>query len=64
MKDNPGMMDNMMMNMMEACKTDTAMMSGMCKKMMANPQMMDMMQKMKGEKMDMKTGVMDNKMKH
>ncbi len=63
MKDNPGMMDNMMMNMMEACKNDTAMMSGMCKKMMANPQMMDMMQKMKGEKMDMKSGEMDNKMK-
>ena len=64
MKDNPGMMDNMMMNMMEACKSDTAMMSGMCKKMMENPQMMDMMQKMKGEKMDMKSGEMDNKMKH
>ena len=64
MKDNPGMMDNMMMNMMEACKNDTAMMLGMCKKMMANPQMMDMMQKMKGEKMDMKTGEMDSKMKH
>ena len=64
MKDNPGMMDNMMMNMMEACKTDTTMMAGMCKKMMANPQMMDMMQKMKGEKINMKTGEMDNKMKH
>ena len=64
MKDNPGMMDNMMMNMMEACKTDTTMMAGMCKKMMANPQMMDMMQKMKGEKKDMKTEEMDNKMKH
>jgi len=54
MKDNPGMMDNMMMNMMEACKNDTTMMSGMCKKMMENPQMMDMMQKMKGENKDMK----------
>lgn len=65
MKDNPGMMDNMMMNMMEACKTDTTMMAGMCKKMMANPQMMDMMQKMKGEKMDMnKMKGMDNKMQH
>ncbi|MBK8610359.1 MAG: membrane or secreted protein [Chitinophagaceae bacterium] len=64
MKDNPGMMHTMMMNMMEACKSDTSMMSGMCKKMMENPQMMDMMQKMKGEKMDMKTGDMDNKMKH
>ena len=64
MKDNPGMMHTMMENMMEACKTDTAMMSGMCKKMMENPQMMDMMQKMKGEKKDMKTEEMDNKMKH
>ena len=64
MKDNPGMMHTMMENMMEACKNDTTMMSGMCKKMMANPQMMDMMQKMKGEKMNMKTGEMDNKMKH
>jgi hypothetical protein len=64
MKDNPGMMHTMMMNMMEACKTDTAIMSGMCKKMMENPQMMDMMQKMKGTKMDMKPGEMDNKMKH
>ena len=64
MKDNPGMMHTMMENIMEACKTDTAMMSGMCKKMMENAQMMDMMQKMKGEKMDMKVGEMDNKMKH
>ena len=64
MKDNPGMMHTMMMKMMEACKSDTSMMSGMCKKMMENPQMMDMMQKMKRTKMDMKTGDMDNKMKH
>ena len=64
MKDNPGMMHTMMMNMMEACKSDTAMMSEMCKKMMENPEMMDMMQKMKGTKMDMKTGDMDNKMIH
>ena len=65
MKDNPGMMHTMMENMMEACKTDTTMMSGMCKKMMENPQMMDMMQKMKGEKMDMnKMKGMDNKMQH
>ncbi len=53
MKENPGMMDNMMMNMMEVCKTDTTMMSGMCKKMMENPQMMDMMQKMMDKNMDM-----------
>lgn len=64
MNDNPDIMYTMMENMMEARKTDTTMMSGTCKKMMANPQMMDMMQKMKGEKMDMKSGEMDNKMKH
>jgi hypothetical protein len=51
MKENPGMMEGMMANMMEACKNDTTMMSGMCKAMMGNKQMMDMMQKMKG--MDM-----------
>lgn len=54
MKDNPGMMEGMMSNMMEACKNDTNMMSGMCKAMMGNKQMMDMMQKMKGENKDMK----------
>ena len=32
--------------------------------MMENPQMMDMMQKMKGVKKDMKMGEMDSKMKH
>ena len=64
MKENPAMMQSMMSGMMETAKGDTAMMLGMCKKMMENPQMMDMMQKMKGEKMDMKTGDMDNKMKH
>jgi hypothetical protein len=61
MKDNPSMMHNMMMNMMEACKNDTTMMSGMCKKMMENPQMMDMMQKMKGENKDMKMEGVDSK---
>jgi len=53
MKENPGMMTGMMNNMMEMCKNDTAMMGGMCKTMMANPQMMDMMKKMKGGNMDM-----------
>ena len=53
MKDNPGMMHNMMMNMMEAGKKDTTLMSGMRKKMMENPQMMNMMQKMRGGKKDM-----------
>lgn len=53
MKDNPGMMQDMMAKMMESCKNDSSMMSGMCKTMMANQPMMDMMQKMKDEKMDM-----------
>lgn len=53
MKDNPGMM----INMTEAAKSDTSMMSSMCKSMMGNQQMMNMMQKMKGKngKMDKKT---------
>lgn len=53
MKDNPGMMEGMMADMMEACKNDTSMMSSMCKTMMKDPKMMDMMDKMKGGKMDM-----------
>lgn len=53
MKDNPSMMEGMMADMMEACKNDTSMMSSMCKTMMGNQQMMDMMDKMKGGKMDM-----------
>ena len=61
MKENPGMMHNMMMNMMETCKNDTTMMSGMCKKMMEDPQMMDMMQKMKGENKDKKMEGMEVK---
>jgi hypothetical protein len=60
MKDNPGMMTGMMNDMMEMCKNDTAMMGGMCKTMMANPQMMDMMKKMKGGNMDMNNMKMDN----
>jgi len=50
MKDNPGMTKSMMSDMMESCKSDPDMMSSMCKTMMGNKQMMDMMQKMKGEK--------------
>jgi hypothetical protein len=53
MKDNPGMMQKMMSDMMETCKGDTAMMSTMCKTMMGDKQMMDMMQKMKEENKDM-----------
>ena len=58
MKDNPGMMKNMT----EAAKSDTSMMSSMCKSMMGNQQMMNMMQKMKGKNMEMhKNGKMDKK---
>jgi len=53
-KENPGMMQSMMSDMMEACKGDSSMMAGMCKTMMGNQQMMDMMQKMKGGNKDMK----------
>lgn len=67
MKDNPDMMKSMMSGMMESCKNDTAMMSSMCKSMMEDPQMMEMMHKNMGGKMDMK-GMkkmegMDHKMK-
>ncbi|MEK7719753.1 MAG: membrane or secreted protein [Bacteroidota bacterium] len=54
MKDDPGMMKRMMSDMMETCKSDTAMLSSMCKNMMQSPQMMDMMHKNMGGKMDMK----------
>jgi hypothetical protein len=37
----------MMSAMMETAKVDTSMMSQMCKSMMDNPQMMEMMKKMK-----------------
>lgn len=53
MKDNPAMMQDMMSTMIDMCKNDSTMMAGMCKTMMANPQMMDIMQKMKGKNMDM-----------
>lgn len=53
MKDKPGMMQGMMSDMMGMCKNDSTMMAGMCKTMMANPQMMEMMQKMKKKNMDM-----------
>jgi len=58
MKDIPDMMQGMMSDMMEMCKNDSTMMAGMCKTIMANPQMMDMMQKMKGGNMS-KMNAMD-----
>ncbi len=48
LKDNTGMMQNMMSAMMETAKGDTSMMSGMIKTMMGNQQMLNMMQKMTG----------------
>ena len=54
MKDNPAMMKSMMTGMMEMCKGDTAMMSSMCSTMMNSPEMMEMMHKKMGGKMDMK----------
>jgi len=54
MQKNPAMMQSMMNGMMEICKGDSTMMSSMCKTMMENPQMMDMMHKKMGGKMDMK----------
>jgi hypothetical protein len=67
MKENPVMMQSMMSGMMETCKNDTAMMSSMCKNMMENPEMMEMMHKKMGGKMDVKgmknMNGMDHKMK-
>src|ERR1035437_5319158 len=64
MKENPVMMHSMMSGMMETCKNDTAMMSTMCKSMMENPEMMEMMHKKMGGKMEMKNMKgMDHKMK-
>lgn len=54
MKNNPGMMRGMMSGMMETSKGDSAMMSSMCMSMMENPEMMEMMHKKMGGKMDMK----------
>ena len=56
-KNDPEMMQNMMAEMMTASKSDDAMMSEMCKSMMENDKMMEMMKKMKNDRMDM------NKMK-
>jgi hypothetical protein len=47
MKDNPEMSKRMMSAMMETAKEDTTKMSDMCKSMMKNPEIMEMMKKMK-----------------
>lgn len=47
MKGDPEMKRRMMSGMMETAKADTSMMSQMCKSMMNNPEMMEMMKKMK-----------------
>lgn len=65
MKDNPAMMHDMMIQMMEVCNSDTGMMSSMCKTMMGNPKMVDIMEKMKRKNTDMnKMKGMDNKSHH
>lgn len=47
MKGNPALMHNIMADVMEVCNSDTSMMAGMCKTVMQNKPMMDMIQKMK-----------------
>ena len=47
MKENPIMMQHMMSDMMVAAQGDSVMTSGMCKIVMENQPMVDMMQKMK-----------------
>ena len=59
MKNDPGMMKDMMNDMMESCKNDSTKMSEMCRSMMGNKPMMDMMNKMQGKDMDM-----NHNMKH
>jgi hypothetical protein len=46
MKNNPGMMENMMSDMMESCKGDTSKMSYMCRTMMGNKQMREIVHKL------------------
>lgn len=65
MKNNPGMMQMMMSNMMDAAKNDSTMMSAMCRTMMGNQAMMDMMEKMKrGDRGMGKMEGMNNKPHH
>jgi hypothetical protein len=63
MKDNPGMMKSMMSGMVEACKSDTSMMSSMRRAMMDDQQMKDMKQKKMGENIDKKNMDGMNKLK-
>jgi len=63
MKDNPGMMESMMSRMMEACKSDTIMMSSMRRAMMDDQQMKDMEQKKMGGNIDKKNMDGMNKLK-
>lgn len=49
MKDNPHMMESMLADMLETCKSDTAMMSLMYRTMMGNTQMREMMHKNMGK---------------
>ncbi len=54
MKDKPDIMKGMMSDMMKACKNDSTAMSVMCKSMMDNTQMKDMMRHKMGDGKDMK----------
>lgn len=49
MKDNPHMMESMLADMLETCKSDTAMMSLMYRTMMGNTQMRELMHKNMGK---------------
>ena len=65
MEKSPDLMQGMLSDMMELCKSDPNMMSFMCRTMMGNQEMMDMIQKMKSEKKDMnKTGGMNHNKQH
>ena len=61
MKENPAMIQSMMSNMLEACKSDTSLMSSMFKTLTGNEQMMGLIQNMTGGNSVMnKTGGMNN----
>lgn len=61
MKENPAMIQSMMSNMLEACKSDTSLMSSMFKTLTGNEQMMGLIKNMTGGNSVMnKTGGMNN----
>lgn len=52
MKDKPFILQNMMADIMETVKSDSSVMLGMCKTIIGNPQMKDMIQKLIQENKD------------